>query len=299
MRITNIRLERSTLFHVSSRTLCLLAGGSTLLRSRRFDLLIAPQGIHKFAIDAEAQVIARQIVPEETGGGIVHVGNVVVERKLVSVLSLKIVGAFFAAVRDLPRLLVIIGGDRCRRPDMSIAGNFSTVVEIVEYAELQCELVLVGRDVCTVHCERRIAVADFQVTENLIVGAILLHDVNDMLDRILPAGEGNRAGIAVEQIVALDHLGVLGQLGQGRGDVQPRNRSSEQSGYVGMLFVLALVDRLAHVFVGTGAFALGAGDEKIASMDSKSRGIPVGRDEAQERLASGKILPEINLLRSI
>src|ERR1700687_3810397 len=144
-----------------ARTARLLPRRGSLLRTRRLALLVAPLRIHKFAVVAKAEVVAREIVPEKSSGRIVGVGLIVFQRIFIGHLTLEVVGALFAAISNLPSLLVVVGGDRCRRPEMTVPRNFSTVVKIVEYAELQRELVLVGCDVLAVHGERGIAVADF------------------------------------------------------------------------------------------------------------------------------------------
>ena len=145
----------------------------------------------------------RDVVPEKAGGRIVDIRLIVIERIFIGDRALEIVGALLAAIGDLPGFFVVVAGDGGGGPEMAVAGNFSAVVEIVEHAELQRELVLVGRDVGAVHGERGIAVADFQVAENLIVGAILLDHIDHVLDRILAARELNRSGIVVQQVVVL------------------------------------------------------------------------------------------------
>src|SRR6478672_1870593 len=124
-----------------------MTGRSSLFRACRFEWLIAPLRIHELSVIAEADVIACEVVPDKAGGGIVDVGHVAVEGKLVSHLSLKIVGALFAAVGDLPGFLVVIGRDGGRGPEVAVAGNFYTVVEVVEHAELERQLMFVGGDV--------------------------------------------------------------------------------------------------------------------------------------------------------
>src|SRR5580700_11899156 len=111
---------------------------------------------------------------------------------------------------------------------MSVAGNFSAVVEIVEHAELQRELVLVGRNVGAVEREEGVAVAHLQVTEHLIVGAVFLDDIDDVLDRILAAGKLYFSWIAVQQVVVLDGAGEFFELAESRRNVQPRDRASKQ-----------------------------------------------------------------------
>src|SRR5579872_4715212 len=127
-----------------------LPGRSSLPRVCGLELLVAPLGIHELAVIAEADVVAREIVPEKSSRGIVHVGQVVLQRVFVSILSLKIVGALLAAVGNRPDLFVVVGGDGGGRPEVAVAGNLSAIVKIVEHTELQRELVLVRRDVFAV-----------------------------------------------------------------------------------------------------------------------------------------------------
>ena len=167
---------------------------------------------------------------------------------------------------------------------MAVSRNFSAVIEVVEHAELQCEFVLVGSDVLAVHGQRRIAIADFQIAENLIVGAVFLEHVDDVLDRIPPAGKGNSSGVAVKEVVPLDRVRELRKLLQGGGNVQARDRTSEQAGDVGVLVAPEFGGGLTHLLVGPGALPLGSGDEKVAAMDSQRTGIPIRRNKTQSRL---------------
>src|SRR5579872_1954003 len=209
MRIAYVRRQRVTASQFRPRTFSFLTGGSSLLGALYFDFDIAPLGIYEFAVIAKAHMVAREIVPEESGAGIIHVGLITFKRIFVSDLSLKIVGALLAAIGDRTGLQVVVGDNRGSRQMVAVAGDFAAVVEVVENAKLQREFVLVGRDVFAVHGQRRIAIADLQVAENLIVGAVFLDDIDDVLDGILAAGESDGAGIAVEQVGALHCLREL------------------------------------------------------------------------------------------
>src|ERR1700756_3638087 len=175
--------------HNGSRTGRLLSRWGSLLRTYRGTLLVAPLRIHKFAVVAKANVVAREIVPEKSGVRIVDVGLIVFQRIFIGHLTLEVVSALLAAISDLPSLFVVVGGDRSRGPEMTVTRNFSAIVKVVEHAELQRELVLVGCDVFAVHGKRGIAVADLQVSQNLVVGSIFLDDVKHVLERILSTGE--------------------------------------------------------------------------------------------------------------
>src|SRR6266496_4840138 len=97
------------------------AGRRSLLWVRCFMFLIAPLRTHVFAVVAIADMIASQVVPEKSGGGIVDVGLVVFQRILVRDLPLEIIGAFFSAIGDRPGLLVVVRSDRCGGPEMAVA----------------------------------------------------------------------------------------------------------------------------------------------------------------------------------
>ena len=115
----------------------------------------------------------------------VDVGKVVVQGILVGNQSLVVVGSLAVAVSNLPGLLVVVRGRRSQRPHVAVAGNLAGIIEVVEHAELQGELMLIGCDVLAVENERGIAVADFEIAKNLIVGAILFHDVDGVADGIV------------------------------------------------------------------------------------------------------------------
>src|SRR5580700_7082581 len=164
---------------------------------------------------------------------------------------------------------------------MAVAGNFSAVVEIVEHAELPGELVLVRSDVGAIDGERRVAVADLQIAEDLIKGAVLFDDVDDVLDGIVAAGELDRSGIVVQQVVMLDGAGEFLELAESRWNVQLCDGAAEQGRNVGMTVVLDLICGLAHGFVRAGALAFGGGDEQVVALNGQGAGVPVGGDETE------------------
>ena len=55
--------------------------------------------------------MAGDVVPEKAGRGIIDIRLVVFERVLVGDRALEVVGAFLAAVGDLPGFFVVIAGD--------------------------------------------------------------------------------------------------------------------------------------------------------------------------------------------
>ena len=90
---------------------------------------------------------------------------------------------------------------------MSVTGDFAAVIKIVQHSKLQRQLVQVGRDIGAVHGQRRIAIAyflavEFQVAENLIVGAVFLEDVDHMTNRIRARPKRDLAGIERNRLLS-------------------------------------------------------------------------------------------------
>src|SRR2546428_949180 len=110
---------------------CAFLGRSSLL------FCIAPLSLYKLAIVAISEAVAGDVIPEKPGGRIIDIRQVVVEHVLVSHRAPEIVGALFAAIIDLPGLLVVVTGDGGGRPEMTITEDFPTVVEVIQHAELQ------------------------------------------------------------------------------------------------------------------------------------------------------------------
>src|SRR5580704_4209909 len=181
---------------------------------------------------------------------------------------------------------------------MTVAGNFSADIEIVEYAELQRELVFVRRDVGAVHCEGGVAIADllfaeFQIAENLIVSAIFLDDIDDVLDGILAGNKSDDSRILMEQVVVLNGARKIFEFAESRGNVQTRDGATQQRGNVGMRVMTAFVGSLAHAFIRAGTKAFGGGDEEIIALNRERAGIPVRRDKTESgrclRATSGRV----------
>src|SRR5579872_2299260 len=191
MRLSYVRRQSLTFFDLRAGAWSRECRWCSLLR-RCYPFRLAPDRGDEFTIVTISHIVACKIVPEIAGCGSIYVRLVVIQREFVCDRTLKIVRSFFAAIADLPRILVVIGGDCSRGPLMAVARDLATVVEIVEYTKLQSQLVLIGGDVVSVHRDGRIAVACLQVPENLVVGAILFYDVNDVPDRIRAFRELNQ-----------------------------------------------------------------------------------------------------------
>src|SRR5262249_6897560 len=130
MRIADVRCQRASLLYD-------LSWAWRLHLSRRCrrsigTVAVAPHRVHELAIDTKAHRIAREVIADKSGHGIIHIGNVVVDRILVGIQSLEVVGALLAAISDLPGLLVVVGRDRGGGPNVSVARNFPAVVKVIE-----------------------------------------------------------------------------------------------------------------------------------------------------------------------
>ena len=193
----------------------------------------------------------RQVAPEISGGGVVDIGNADVHRDDVTHDTLEVVTALLAAIGDLPGLLGVVAGDGRSGPDVPVAGDLAAVVEVVENAELPRQLVLVGRDVFAIHHQRRIAVGLADVAEELIVGAVLLDDVDDVVNGIAAVLEDDLAGAAFHQIAAHNFfrqlLAVTLRLGRFTRAIEPRIRD----GNIGVL----LLARMRGIVFPTGIWA--------------------------------------------
>ena len=66
---------------------------------------------------------------------------------------------------------------------------------------------LVGSDVGSVHGEGAVAVADGQVSEDLIVSTVFFQDVDDVANRVRTGLEVDLAGIGAEKIALFDLTG--------------------------------------------------------------------------------------------
>ena len=99
------------------------------------------------------KAVARDVSPKVAGAGLIDVRNALAERQGLVDTAFEIVGALFASVSDRPDQLGVITGDSSGRPDVTVAGDFPAVVEVIEHAELAGQLVLVGRDGLAIHGE--------------------------------------------------------------------------------------------------------------------------------------------------
>ena len=99
------------------------------------------------------------VVPEKSSRGIVHIWFSKFQGIFIGYGTLVVVNALLAAIGDLPGFLVVIACDGCSGPIVSITRDLAAVIEIVEYTELQSELVLIRSDIRAVHSERWVAVA--------------------------------------------------------------------------------------------------------------------------------------------
>ena len=116
-------------------------------------------------------------------------------------------------VAQRPRALGELGRVGRRRPGLAVLRDFAAAIQVVEQHELLGQRVLVRRDVAAEERQARVAVALLQVAEHLIVGAVLFHDEEHVLDRRaladLGGNHGRRRGAGrLEQRVAIERVVV-------------------------------------------------------------------------------------------
>ena len=85
-----------------------------------------------------------------------------------------------AAIDERPDLLDEVGGVGAHRPFVAVGRHLAVAVEVVQQHELAGQLVVVGRDLLGEEAQVRVAIALLHVAEDLVVGAVLLDDVDDM-----------------------------------------------------------------------------------------------------------------------
>ena len=111
------------------------------------------------------------VVPDEAARGV---------RDRVHIAVLHAVG--IAAREAGERLLHVIRRDAGVRPLMAVRAEDAGAIRVIQQHEVAHHLVLIRGDVFAEDAERRIAVALFQRAEDLIVGAVLLDDIDDVLE---------------------------------------------------------------------------------------------------------------------
>src|ERR1035438_3741988 len=134
--------------------------------------------------------MSSDIAPEISAARLVDVRDLLQQRITLGHHTFVVVAALAPAIRLLPGLLKVIRADGRIRPDVAVARHFAGVKEVIEHAELQGKIVQIGSDCLPKHRQTRVAVAPLlailaEVAEDLIVGPILLNDVNHVLDAAL------------------------------------------------------------------------------------------------------------------
>ena len=201
------------------------------------------------------------------------------------------------AVVGRPELLDGVGRVRPGRERVSVEADFGIDVEVVEQHELPRERVCVGRDVFAEDRERRIAVAQLDVAEDLVVRAVLADDVEDVLDRRRRADalrdrrdsgracgrEPLRLGVGGD----FEHLLRVRREGRGVGQVDDRERALEQLARV--LPVGGGRRRLRTARVRLPGQALAVEDEQppAFAVEQHRRRVPARRDEALHLALAG------------
>src|SRR5262249_21658050 len=136
------------------------------------------------------------------------------------------------AVADRPVLLDEIRRVGAHAPLVTVLGDFAVDIDVVEQHEFASELVMIGGDGFGEEAEVWITIALLHVAEDLIVGAILLDDVEAVLDGAGLAelrGDwvgcrhlANDAAVFAQRAAGVSALGVAGK------DIRRRHRDGAQ-----------------------------------------------------------------------
>src|ERR1700733_13174430 len=125
-------------------------------------------GDSAFAVTAERDAMLTAVVPQVSG------------RRRHYFRSRLWFAALAVAVG--PGLLREVGGVSGVTPLMSVLRDFTVAIQVVERHEVPRERVSVGSHVLAEQGESRIAIADSQIAENLVIGAVLTDDIDHVLD---------------------------------------------------------------------------------------------------------------------
>src|SRR5271155_1763313 len=117
---------------------------------------------------------------------------------------------------------------------MSIARDLTGVVEVIEHAKLQHQLVQIGSSLEPVHRQRRVAVARAQIAKDLIVGPVLLNDVDNMTDRVRTRLELQMRLRSLHHVARNHFRRKLRQFALRSGNINSGERSMKQRSDVSM-----------------------------------------------------------------
>ena len=241
-------------------------------------LVVAPPADNIFAVMAIRNFVLGEVFPKIAAGRLAGVRNFVFDGDPPKQGALGVVGVLLTAIADGPSLGDVVGNRRGGRPDVAITRDIAAVIEIIENAELASELVLVGSDVLAVHGERRVAVSGGEIAEDLIVGAILLDDVDDVMNFVFAVREGYAIGIAAQR-VGLRNLPGVGRKVRGQfREGNARKRPVNQCGTV-RISRAAIGGLAIRRWIRPGAAPFVGGDEQIVGGGGNDGRIQLRRNE--------------------
>ncbi|MCZ7640843.1 MAG: hypothetical protein M5U12_35175 [Verrucomicrobia bacterium] len=126
---------------------------------------------HELAVIAEADAVLDRLVPEEA------------RRRIGERVVLVLAHAVRVAARPAREgTLEVIGAEGAGAPLVAVGAEDAGAIGVVEDHELADELVLVRSDAFAKDAKARVAPALGQRAEDLVVGPVLLDDVDDVLD---------------------------------------------------------------------------------------------------------------------
>ena len=143
-------------------------GTETILQDGDRGLIFA----HELAVGPITDTIAVTLIPDE---------SIFVIRDLAFPLSS--VGTTPSAITARPCFLKIIVSIGAHTPVMSVGTDFRIHVEIIQQHETLCQRMLVWGDIPAKEQQRSISPSAGHIRQHLIIGPVLLDDIEDILDR--------------------------------------------------------------------------------------------------------------------
>jgi len=149
--------------------------------------------------------------------------------------------------------------------------------------------VLVRSNGFAIHGQRRVAVADWQVAENLIVGAIFFQHVDHVADRIFTTGKFKPTAIRLNEVVFFDLVGVGREILVDIRELEALYGTANQRCNIRIIAMVRPNLHFGFHIVRSTAFAFSGGDEQIVVGDGQGARVPLGGDEADRTFKRRRI----------
>src|SRR5437660_1143970 len=117
---------------------------------------------------------------------------------------------------------------------MSVPGDITTAIKIIQNPKLSGEDMLIRGYVFAVHGQTWISIAWLQIAKNLVVGTIFFDDVDHVANRIVAPGKGNWKFVFLHEIALLNLSSQACQVCFSLLNAHPSDGSVQQRNNVGV-----------------------------------------------------------------